>query len=274
MLTLSINGANAEDVGQIGQIAFRKEKSTDSFSWLAANDPQMNFSQMHERLRLELLRRLDRGTLSVSLLARQTGFGQSHMSNFLRKRRKLSLDALDTILTSQRLTAADLLPALARDSANPPSEEFGMVPLVSHSAALFDAVIRPSAIQSMLHFPVQVLESIHPRASNFRKVWQRFVAIRIPAQDAMAMEPLVLAEAIALIDRHYISLTPYRPNRPNVYAVRQHAHLAVRYVDFTSNRLVLRPHSAAFPVELLEVDPGETPADLLVGRVALILNEA
>jgi hypothetical protein len=55
--------------------------------------------------------------------------------------------------------------------------------------------------------------------------------------------------------------------------VRQHAHLALRYVDFTSNRLVLRPHSAAFPVELLEVAPGESPSDLLVGRVVLILNE-
>jgi len=44
--------------------------------------PHMNFTQMHERLRLELLRRIQRGTLSVSLLARQTGFGQAHLSNF------------------------------------------------------------------------------------------------------------------------------------------------------------------------------------------------
>ena len=234
----------------------------------------MNFTQMHERLRQELLRRIERGTLSVSLLARQTGFGQPHMSNFLRKRRKLSLEAMDTILTAQRLTAADILPALARSTAAPAGEDFGMVPLVSHSAALFEAVIRPSAIQSTLHFPAQALASIHPRASTIRRAWQRFVAVRVPAQDAMAMDPLVLPEAIALIDRHYNSLAMYRPNRPNVYAVRQHAHLALRYVDFTSNRLVLRPHSATFPVELLEVAPGETPADLLVGRVVLILNEA
>ncbi|MGD0911384.1 MAG: hypothetical protein ABR928_05780, partial [Terracidiphilus sp.] len=69
------------------------------------------------------------------------------------------------------------------------------------------------------------------------------------------------------------SLVAYRPSRLNIYAVKQHAHLALRYVDFTANRLVLRPHSAAFPVELLEVAPGESPSDLLVGRVALILNE-
>lgn len=233
----------------------------------------MNFTQMHERLRMELLRRIERGTLSVSLLARQTGFGQPHLSNFLRSRRKLSLEAMDTILMAQRLTAADILPALARSTAAPPSEDFGMVPLVSHSVALFEPVIRTSAILSMLHFPVRVLASIHSRSSTIRRAWQRFVAVRIPAQDAIAMDPLVLSEAIVLIDRHYTSLTLYRPNRPNVYAVRQHAHLALRYVDFTSNRLVLRPHSATFPVELLEVDPGETPADLLVGRAALILNE-
>ena len=87
------------------------------------------------------------------------------------------------------------------------------------------------------------------------------------------MEPLVLPEAIALLDRHYTSLTPYRPNRSNLYAVRHGAHLTLRYVDFLSNRLVLRPHNIAFPVDLIEVDPNESPGDLLAGRIALILNE-
>ena len=87
------------------------------------------------------------------------------------------------------------------------------------------------------------------------------------------MEPLVQPDATVLIDRHYNSLAVYRPNRPNLYAVRQNSHLALRYVDFISNRLVLRPHSTTFPVELLEIAPGESPSDLLVGRVALILNE-
>jgi hypothetical protein len=66
---------------------------------------------------------------------------------------------------------------------------------------------------------------------------------------------------------------PYRPNRPNVYAVRHGSHLTLRYVDFVSNRLVLRPLNIAFPVDLIETDPGETVGDLLAGRVALILNE-
>jgi len=71
----------------------------------------MNFTQLQERVRFELLRRIERGTLSVSLLARQSGLGQSHVSNFLHARRGLSLEALDKILAAQRLTVVDLMPA-------------------------------------------------------------------------------------------------------------------------------------------------------------------
>jgi hypothetical protein len=128
-------------------------------------------------------------------------------------------------------------------------------------------------MQSMLYLPPGLLQSIRSRASNQRRAWQRFVAVRIPGADAIAMEPLVLPEALTLIDRHYNSLMPYRPNRPNLYAVRNGSHLALRYVDFTANRLVLRPHNIAYPVELLEVSSSEPPSELIAGRIALILNE-
>jgi transcriptional regulator with XRE-family HTH domain len=233
----------------------------------------MNFTQMHERLRLELLRRIQRGTLSVSLLARQSGFGQAHLSNFLHGRRQLSLEAMDRILATQHMTAADLLPAIQQAAALPDGEESSAVPVVSHHAALFEPFIRPSAVQSMLQMPAGLLQGLRARASNPRRAWQRFVAVRIPAADALPMEPLVLPEAITLIDRHYNSLAPYRPNRPNLYAVRNGPHLTLRYVDFLANRLVLRPLNIAFPVDLIEVDPGESSSDLLVGRIALILNE-
>ena len=38
-------------------------------------------------------------------------------------------------------------------------------------------------------------------------------------------------------------------------------------------RLVLRPYNIAYPVELIEPDPGEPPNNLLAGRIALIVNE-
>ena len=233
----------------------------------------MNFSQMHERLRLELLRRIQRGTLSVSLLARQTGFGQPHLSNFLRSRRQLSLEAMDRILAAQRLTVADLLPALPQNALWRDDESAGEVPVVSHATALFEPVIRPSAVQMMVHLPPGALQTVRARATNLRRAWQRFVAVRVAAADALPMEPLVLPEALVLLDRHYNSLLPYRPSRPNLYAIRHGAHLTVRYAEFQASRLILRPHNIAFPVELIALDPEESPGDWLAGRVALILNE-
>jgi hypothetical protein len=147
------------------------------------------------------------------------------------------------------------------------------VPIVSHSVALFEPVIRPAAVQTMLHFPAGALKSLRTRASVGRRAWQRFVAVHIAATDAHAMDPLLLPEAIALLDRHYNSLVAYRPHRANLYAVRNGSHLVLRYVDFLSNRLVLRPHNIAFPIEMIEVQDGESPGDLLTGRVVLILTE-
>ena len=209
----------------------------------------------------------------MSLLARQTGYGQAHLSNFLHSRRQLSLEALDRILMAQHLGAAELLPAAHQRGSPPGDGEGGAVPVVSHAAALFEPHIRPGAVQSMLQLPGGLLETIRTRVSNPRRAWQRFVAVRIQAADALPMEPLLLPEALTLIDRHYNSLMPYRPNRPNLYAVRHGAHLTLRYVDFVANRLVLRTHNIAYPVDLIEVDPGESPSDLIAGRVALILNE-
>ena len=234
----------------------------------------MNLTQMHERLRLELLRRIQRGTLSVSLLARQTGFGQPHLSNFLHNRRQLSLEAVDRVLAAQHMTAADLLPVLHQPGFFPVDREESSVPLVSHHAALFEPYIRPSAAQSMLSLPAGVLQSLRTRVTSPRRAWQRFVAVRVSAADALPMEPLLLPDATALLDRHYISLMPYRPNRPNLYAIRHGSHLTLRYAEFVANRLVLRPQNIGFPVDLIEVDPDESPGDLIAGRVALIVNES
>ena len=147
------------------------------------------------------------------------------------------------------------------------------VPVVSHAVALFEPLIRAAAIQALLHLPESALQSVHTRTSGARRKWERFVAIRVSPSDASQMDPLVLPEAIALIDRHYNSLLPYRPHRQNLYAVHQGSRLTLRYVEFASSRLVLRPYINAFPVHLIEVGPEESPENLLVGRIALILNE-
>jgi len=254
-------------------MTFPGEKSFHPLSLLVANYPHMNFTQMHERLRLELLRRINRGTLSVSLLARQTGFGQGHLSNFLHSKRQLSLQALDRVMSAQHLAADDLMPIIRHSADTPAEHDTNKVPIVSYSAALFEPYIRPAVVHSILHLPEGVLHKLVPRASKPRRAWQRFVAFRISISEAQGMDPLVRPHAIALVDRHYTSLEPFRPDQPNIYAVKDGSQLMLRHVDFLSNRVVLRPYNRTFPVELVELGLHESPADLIAGRIALIVNE-
>ncbi len=226
---------------------------------------------MHDHLRHELLRRIRRGSLSVSLLTRQTRLTQSHISNFLHGRRGLSSKAIDRILASQELEAEDLLPG-SRHRAWPAEPERSFVPVVSHGTALFERVIYPAAVAEMMPLPAAALQFLRPHATTQRATWQRFVAVRISASDALPMEPVVFPEALVVIDRHYNSLVQYRPGRPSLYAVRSGSGLVISYVEFSEGRLVLRPHHRAFPVELLDVEPGKRPQDLIAGRIVLVLN--
>lgn len=236
----------------------------------------MNFTQMHERLRLELLRRLQRGSLTISLLARQTGLGQPHLSNFLRNRRKLSMAAVDRVLQAQDMTAGDLIPVTSRRSDGAEMDAEDTVPLVSHATALSEPYIRPSWVQRMIYVPTHLSGFRCPQPTNDRRSWQRFVAISIPSFEAPPMEPLIFPEAIVVVDRHYTSLIPYRPKRPNrinLYAVRNGSHLVLRHLDFVTSRLVLRPRNLAFPVDLVQIPSHETLADWIVGRIVLVIKE-
>ena len=87
------------------------------------------------------------------------------------------------------------------------------------------------------------------------------------------MHPLLYEDAIAVIDRHYNSLRPQREATPNVYAVRENTRLVLRYAEYTSTRLVLRPLSINARVNLIEIDPDASPGEYIAGRVAFIFNK-
>jgi hypothetical protein len=224
-----------EFAGELLRVIFLIEKKRHAMPLLVANYPHMNFTQMHERLRLELLRRINRGTLSVSLLARQTGFGQAHLSNFLHNRRQLSLEALDRVMSAQHLGADDLLTIIRHPSDDGPEAGGHTVPILSFAPALFDPYIRPAVVDSLLQLPDGLLQNLPSRPFKPRRSWQRFVGLRISESDARPMEPLLWPHAIAVIDRHYSSLVPYRAGRPNILAVRNGAHVVFRHVDFLAS---------------------------------------
>ena len=235
----------------------------------------MKFLELHERLRLVTWRRIDQGVLSSSLLARQTGLAQAHISNFLHRRRRLSLPALDRILQAQALSVEDLSPHEVSTHAMPGSlsaETRDVVPLVSQNAAVTAPVISPRAIVDSVQLPFGWLASFPVRRAVSRRSWERFVAVRVTHAQAFSMDPVLHADAVVVLDRHYNSLAALRPPRPNLYGVRLGTQLLFRHVVFESSRLILRPRALEAPLDVIELGPQESPSDLIVGRVCLCIS--
>lgn len=198
----------------------------------------------------------------------------AHISNFLNRKRSLSLEGLDRVLAAQDLTVDQLLPVDLRAAssflADDPME---IVPVVSSSAAMDHPFATAACIIETIQVSASRLEGNRSRPSAKRAQWQRFLAIRADAQQADAMEPMFSAGTIAVLDRHYNSLAPYRSHQPTLYAVRSGTTLLLRFVDFNEDRLILRPYSRAFPIQLLTIAAGNAPADYIVGRVCILLSE-
>jgi hypothetical protein len=236
----------------------------------------MKFETLHENLRLEILRRIERGLLTGSTLARTTNFQQAHISNFLNRKRSLSLEGLDRVLSAQKLSIIDLLPPdlLAAGPIPPRSASLTQtIPVVTHAAASSSARIQSPEVIDTIEVPVAIVHSSRPHPLPRRDLWQRFVAVRVDAIQAAAMEPLLRQHFIVVIDRHYNSLTPYRLQPPTVYAVRGSDALHLCFLEYEADRLVLRPRNQRIPVLLIALAPNEQPADRIVGRVCYVLSE-
>jgi len=233
----------------------------------------MNFSQLHERLRAETARRIDRGQLTGTLLARQTGLRASHISNFLHRKRHLSLSALDRVLAAQVLSIEDLIPEAHRPSIEEAEKGTALVPLVSQATAIHSPTVRQPSIISFVYLPAEALVQLRPRRTLIRREWQRFLAVRLTAGQARPMIPLLSAGTVVVLDRHYNSLAPNDPPRPNIYAVNVANSLLFRYLGYDSGRVILRPYALDHPVELLPLGTDESPSACIVGRVCLAINE-
>lgn len=232
----------------------------------------MNFSQLHERLRMEISRRIERGQLTGTLLAKQTGLRASHISNFIRRKRMLSLSALDRVLAAQLISMEDLLPETSRVGVEHAVENASAVPLVSHATALHSPVVNRRSVLDLIHLPAETLDQLRPRRTLARRDWQRFLAVRLTAQQARPMHPVLAPGAIAVLDRHYNSLAPNLPPHPNIYAVNVANTLVFSYVSYEANCLILRPHALGSPVEVIRIGPEESPASTIVGRICVTIT--
>jgi hypothetical protein len=237
----------------------------------------MKFKAMQENLRKVLWARIDAGQLTGLKLAHQISVQQAHVSNFLNRKRGLSLDAMDRVLATQRLSVLDLLDqeeVNKRATIVPPSEDdFENVLLVDPGVAAREAQIISDNVKDILKFKKAFLKRLHPDLHGDRSHWRRFVLIKVDARDGMSMYPRLVPGAVVLIDRHYNSLQGYRKGEPNMYAVKKDSGCTVKYVELADRNLVLRPQNQAYPVEVLSMDADSEPADYIVGRICHIAIE-
>ena len=233
----------------------------------------MKFKTLQENLRKTLLERIAEGALTGLRLAEQTGFKQAHISNFLNRKRSLSLEGMDRVLNVQHLSVLDLLdPAEVnkRATAPPPGEdEFDNVCVVESEVAATEPLIRRMNVREIQKFKRTFLRRLRPDRHAKRRDWERFVAIKADS-DAMSMHPRLEPGAIVLLDRHYNSLEPYRRGELNMYAVHTHDTLRIRYVESAGDTFVLRPHNQSYSLEVVGLAEGETVSDYLVGRVCFV----
>ncbi len=232
----------------------------------------MKFRVLQDNLRNTIWERIEEGDLTGLRLAQQTGFKQAHISNFLNRKRGLSLEGMDRVLAVQHLSVLDLLdPAEINKRASilPPSnDEFQNVLLTEGTVAATQPLITSMHVKEILKFKKAFLKKLKPETEGSeRQHWERFVVIRVDGREGMSMYPRLLPGATLLIDRHYNSLKPYRKGEFNMYAVLKDGTCAVKYVETAGNHLILRPHNQAYPIDVMTMEESKCPSDYLVGRI-------
>lgn len=238
----------------------------------------MKFKALQENLRKTMWERIHAKKLTGMKLAEQVGFKQAHISNFLNRKRSLSMEGLDRVLSVQHLSVLDLLDpdeVNKRASILPPSEDdFENVLLVEGAVAAGEPLVTTESVKDILKFKKAFLKRLRPEMhSPVRNEWRRFVLVKVDAREGMSMYPRLLPGATVLIDRHYNSLEPYRKGEQNMYAVRKGDGCTVKYVEVAGHTLVLRPHNQAYPVDVISIEEGKTFADYVVGRICHVAIE-
>jgi hypothetical protein len=200
---------------------------------------RMKFRALQENLRKALVERIDDGQLTGLRLAQLTGFKQAHISNFLNRKRALSLEGMDKVLTTQRMSVLDLLdPAEINKRASilPRSEDdYENIALTERTAAAHPLIISDQ-IQHILKFRKGFLKKLRAETDAGRERWERFIALRVDAHEGVSMCPRLQSVATVLVDRHYTSFKAYRKGEANIYAVRVARSCVLTYPKWWTDR--------------------------------------
>src|SRR5438132_3202133 len=147
----------------------------------------MKFKALQENLRKLIRGRIEEGDLTGLKLAHQTGFQQGHISNFLNRKRSLSLEGMDKVLSVQRLSVLDLLDPEEinkRASIPPPSEdEFENIFVVCGAIAASQPLVMSMNVSEIQKYKRNFLRKLRPDMQSKRSDWERSVAIQIATSD-------------------------------------------------------------------------------------------
>src|SRR5262249_9775262 len=139
----------------------------------------MKFRALQENLRKTLWKRINDGDLTGLQLARQAGFRQAHISNFLNRKRGLSLEGMDKVLSVQHISVLDLLdPGEVNKRATilpPSSDEFENILIVAPHVAATHKQVSNMHVKDMLKLKKSFLRGLKTEIEGDRKDWERFV---------------------------------------------------------------------------------------------------
>lgn len=232
----------------------------------------MKLAELQDRLRRHIRARIERGELTGVSLSQEAGFQQSHLSNFLNRRRSLSLETMDRLLRTLHIGILDLVERRDLQRRLPSSaatREWEPVAVISAVRAARLPHFTSRQMAETLSFQRDFLGQLRPDDICHRGDWMRFVAVRLDPRASSSLFPQAGGGVTLLIDRHYNSLRPYRREQPNLYLVRSRARCFVSQASLADGRLVLRPRDPRMPVEIAPLDRRRRYADYIVGRVCL-----
>src|SRR5271167_1337751 len=134
----------------------------------------MRLLDLQDKLRSHIRARIGRRELTGSSLSRQAGFQQGHLSNFLNSRRGLSLESMDRLLQTLRISVLDLVdPADIQRRAIIPDGSAGAenVVVVSAERAARLARFAPQQVEGTIRFSTSFLRRLRPNDVGNRSDW-------------------------------------------------------------------------------------------------------
>jgi len=234
----------------------------------------MLVADLQELTRQHVFAAIKSRQITQRALGELAGIRQAHISNFIRGRRRLSMDGMDAILQALGLDAKSLIAISEHTtpSQNNCSTALESVPLIQHRAAM-SPTFGKDEILDELGYANTLLRPFSVEPTHARTPWIRFIAIRADAALAAPMYPRFEKDSVLLVDRYCCSPSGHWGNGPNLYLVRKGEAVMVRWAEMTDDLLCLRPDRGEYPLEFISVDRKNPLTSCIVGRVVHIVTE-